>query len=313
MPDRASAQRVERIARTWVCGFTALAAAWAGCAGLTATPRAHNIDRVSRSSEAFFAFLQSPGKTIDEIRELLPSATIDSVYLIDENVTNEELGEYIQSEASDYAFEIFLRVTVSTADQHVYRYIVKGDWRSVKMGYGSLQHLELYDAIYLHTHPRGKRIIPNSLPDYVHAETFKTVSTLLVGNGTSIEFESIERIDGGVDQFEVDGRRFLLKRPEKQRFRSKEQRRRNRRNADDAVRELDRIFRKYVETGHERIALQNSEGMLVTYERNRALGRRLDEVYRNAGLVLPAGGDDPASPSDITRTTPPEKPCPLDF
>jgi hypothetical protein len=42
-----------------------------------------------------------------------------------------------------------------------------------------------------------------------------------------------------------------------------------------------------VENGHERIVLQNSEGILVTYERNRALGRRLDEVYRNAGL-LPA-------------------------
>jgi len=116
-------------------------------------------------------------------------ASIGSVFLIDENVTNEELGEYIQSEASDYPFEIFLRVTVSTADQRVYRYIVKGDWRSVKMGYGSLQHPELYDAIYLHTHPRGKRLIPNSIPDYIHAGTFRFVSTLLVGNGISIEFE----------------------------------------------------------------------------------------------------------------------------
>jgi hypothetical protein len=105
----------------------------------------------------------------------------------------------------------------------------------------------------------------------------------------------------------------LLKRPEKQRFRSKEQRRRSRRNADDAVRELDRIFRENVETGHERVALQNSEGMLVTYERNRALGRRLDEVYRNAGLRLPMGGDNFASPSDITPTIQPETARPLGF
>ncbi len=61
------------------------------------------------------------------------------------------------------------------------------------MGYESLQHPELYDAIYLHTHPRGKRIIPNSIPNYIHAETFRVVSTLLVGDGIPIEFESIER------------------------------------------------------------------------------------------------------------------------
>jgi hypothetical protein len=206
-----------------------------------------------------------------------------------------------------------LRVTVSAANQRVYRYIVKGDWRSVKMGYGSLQHPELYDAIYLHTHPRGKRIIPDSIPDYVHAETFKIVSTLLVGNGVPIEFESIERSGSGVDQFEVDGRRFSLKRPEKRRLRSKEQRRRGRRNADDAVRELDRIFRENVETSFERVALQNSEGMLVTYERNRVLDRRLDEVYRNAGLLLPTGGDNLASPSDITPTLHPQTARPLDF
>jgi hypothetical protein len=257
--------------------------------------------------------LQSPGKTIDEIRELMPDARIDSVHLIDENVTNKELGEYIRFEASGYPFEIFLRVTVSTANQLVYRYIVKGDWRSVKMGYGLLQHPELYDAIYLHTHPRGKRIIPDSVPDYVHAETFKIVSTLLIGNGISIEFESVEKSGNGVDQFEIDGRRFSLKRPETQRFRSKEQRRRSRRNADDAVRELDRIFRENVESGHERVALQNSEGMLVTYERNRALERRLDEVYRNADLLLPMGNHDLASRSDITRTIYPETAHPLGF
>jgi hypothetical protein len=92
------------------------------------------------------------------------------------------------------------------------------DWRSVKMGYGSLQHPELYDAIYLHTHPRGKRIIPDSVPDYVHAETFKIVSTLLIGNGISIEFESVEKSGNGVDQFEIDGRRFSLKRPRRSVF-----------------------------------------------------------------------------------------------
>jgi hypothetical protein len=284
-----------------------------GCAELTATPRAHDIDRVSRSSEAFLAFLQSPGRTIDEIREFIPNARIDSVYLIDENVTNKELGEYIQSEASNYPFEIFLRVTVSTANRHVYRYIVKGDWRSVKMGYGSFQHAELYDAIYLHTHPRGKRIIPDSIPDYVHAETFKIVSTLLVGDGIPIEFESIERNGSGVDQFEVDGRRFSLKRPEKRHLRSKEQRRRGRRNVDDAVQELDRIFRENVETSYERVALKNSEGMLITYERNRALDRRLDEVYRNAGLLLPMADDNLASQSDITHTTHPETTYPFGF
>jgi hypothetical protein len=296
MPDRASAQRAERIARTWACAVAALAIAWAGCAGLAAARLTQHIDRVSRSREAFFAFLQSPGKTIDEIRKLMPDAGIDSVYLIDENVTNEELGEYIQSEASDYAFEIFLRVTVSTANQHVYRYIVKGDWRSVKMGYRLLQHPDLYDAIYLHTHPRSKRIIPNSIPDYIHAESFRIVSTLLVGGGIPIEFESIEGSRSSVDQFEVDGRRFSLKRPEKQRLRSYERLRRSQHNADDAARELDRIFRENVELGHERVVLQNSEGMLITYERNRTLGRRLDEVYRDAGLLLPMGSDNPASP-----------------
>ena len=127
------------------------------------------------------------------------------------------------------------------------------------------------------------------------------------------KFESIERSGNGVDQFEVDGRRFSLKRPEKRRLRSKEQRRRGRRNADDAVRELDRIFRENVETGHERVALQNSDGMLVTYERNRALGRRLDEVYRNAGLLLPMGGDNLASSSGITPTMHPETTRPLGF
>ncbi len=313
MPDQARAQQAARIARSWVCGIAALAVAWAGCAGLRGAQPAHNIDRVSRSGEAFFAFLQSPGRTIDEIRELMPDASTDSVYLIDENVTNEELGEYIQSESSCYRFEIFLRVTVSTANQHVYRYIVKGDWRSVKMGYKSLQHPELYDAIYLHTHPRDKRIIPNSIPDYIHAETFGVASTLLVGDGIQIEFERIERSGSGVDHFEVDGQQFSLKRPERKRLRSKKRLRRSQHDTYDAVQELDRIFRENVTAGHERVTLRNSEGMLVTYERNRALDRRLNEVYRNAGLLVPMGGGNPASRSDITRTTPSDTPHPLGF
>jgi hypothetical protein len=313
MPDQARAQQAARIARTWVCGIAALAAAWAGCAGLGGAEPVHNIDRVSRSGEAFFAFLQSPGRTIDEIRELMPGASTDSVYLIDENVTNEELGEYIQSVASGYPFEIFLRVTVSTANRHVYRYIVKGDWRSVKMGYHSLQHPEVYDVIYLHTHPRDKRIIPNSIQDYIHAETFRVVSTLLVGDGIPIEFESIERNGNGVDRFEVDGQQFSLKRPGRERLRSKKRLRRSQRDIDDAVRKLDRIFREKVKAGHERVALLNSEGMLVTYERNRALDQRLNEVYRNAGLLLPMAGGNRASQSDLTRTTPSDTAHPLGF
>jgi hypothetical protein len=78
------------------------------------------------------------------------------------------------------------------------------------MGYGSLQHSDLYDAIYLHTHPRDKRVIPNSISDYIHAETFRIVSTLLVGNGTLIEFESIGQNKSGVDRFEVDGAGLVL-------------------------------------------------------------------------------------------------------
>ena len=243
----------------------------------------------------------------------MPGASIDSVYLIDENVTNEELGEYIQGEASGYPFEIFLRVMVSATNQHVYRYIVRGDWRSVKMGYGSLQNPELYDAIYLHTHPRGKRVIPNSISDYIHAETFRIVSTLLVGDGIPIEFESIGRSGNGVDQFEIDGKQFSLQRPGRQRLRSKEQLRRRQRDADDDVRKLDRIFREKVNAGHERVALRNSEGMLVTYERNRTMDRRLDKVYRRADLLLPRGGDNPSSPGDITQLTPSDTLQPLGF
>ncbi len=60
------------------------------------------------------------------------------------------------------------------------------------MGYRSLQLPELYDAIYLHTHPRDKRVLPNSISDYIHADTFRFVSTLVVGNGIPIEFESTD-------------------------------------------------------------------------------------------------------------------------
>ena len=219
-----------------------LAAAWAGCAGLT-------------DSEDDGVFLQS-GKTIDRS---LPSARTRCT--------------------SSRSASLIGRITVTRS--------LRENGIRIATAPGT------NDAIYLHTHPRGKRIIHGHRLRSV--KTF-IVSTLLVGNGTSIEFESIERSDSGVDQFEVDGRRFLLKRPEKQRFRSKEQRRRSRRNADDAVRELDRIFRENVETGHERVALQNSEGMLVTYERNRALepatGRSLSERRPSPA---PMGGDNLAS------------------
>ncbi len=313
MQDQASAQEATRTARAAVCAIAALAAASAGCAGLMDAQRAQRIDQISRSSESFTAFLQSPGKTIDEIQELMPRTRADSVYLIDEGVTNEELGEYIQREASGYPFEIFLRVTVSTANQRVYRYIVKGDWRSVKMGYRSLQLPELYDAIYLHTHPRGKRVLPNSISDYIHADTFRFVSTLVVGNGIPIEFESIGKSNNGVDQFEVDGQEFSLERPERERIRSKEQLRRNRSNADDAAHALNRIFVENVKNGHERVALRISDGMLITYERNRPLNQRLNEVYRDASLHLPTGGGGFESSSDISHKSPSYTPRPLGY
>jgi hypothetical protein len=52
---------------------------------------------------------------------------------------------------------------------------------------------------------------------------------------------------------------------------------------------------------------------LVTYERSRALDRRLDEVYQNADLPLPTGSDNLTSSSDITRTPAPKTPPPLGF
>jgi len=313
MPDQTNAREAARNARASAYGVAALAAALAGCAGLLDAERTPSIDQISRSGESFTAFLQSPGKTIDEIQELMPGTRADSVYIIGENVTNEELGTYIQHEACSYPFEIFLRVTVSTANQRVYRTLVKGDWRSVKMGYGSLQHPELYDAIYLHTHPQGKRVIPNSISDYIHAEIFKIVSTLLVGNGIAIEFESIEQSEDRVDRFAVDGRNFSLKRPERERVRTKERLRRRQRDANDSVRELNRVFTENVESGHERVALRNSEGMLVTYERNRDLKQRLSEVYREAGLVLPMGSDGTASSIGLSHTSPADTSRPLGY
>jgi hypothetical protein len=299
--------------RIWACGVAALAISWVGCAGWPQPNLTPNIDHVSRSGEAFVAFLNSQGKSIDEIREVMPSARADSVYLIDENVTNAELGNYIQRDASAYPFEIFLRVTVSLENRHVYRYIVKGDWRSVKMGYGALQHPELYDAIYLHTHPHNKRVIPNSLSDYIHAEAFKIPSTLLVGKGIPIEFESIGRNKDRIDHFEVDGREFSMTRPVRERLRNREQKRRKRGDADDTVRELDRIFTEQVRDGHEHVALRNSEGMLVTYDRSREVSHRLDEVYADASLLVPNGGDDFAPPTGIAQTTPSKIPRPLGF
>jgi len=310
MTDRANAPGLAGI---WLGATAALAALLVlGCAGLSG-PSTPKVDQVSRSGEAFFHFLQSPGKSIAEIRELVPGAKTDSVYLIDENVTNEELGEYIQREASEYPFEIFLRVTVSKIDQHVYRYIVKGDWRSVKMGYGSLAQPELYDAIYLHTHPRDKRVIPNSIPDYIHAETFRNVSTLLVGSGIPIEFESIPRREDKVDTFDIDGREFSRTRVEPERPRTREQARRSHGDADDDARELDRIFTENVEAGHDRVVLQNSEGMRIIYERSRPVDQRLNEVYRSAGLDLPSRADGAASRGEITQAPPSESSRPLGF
>jgi len=313
MSDQASTRQPARFARAWACGFAGFSAALAGCAGLTDPQRVPNIDRISRSGESFAAFLQSPGRTIDEIQELMPEARTDSVYLIDEGVTNEELGDYIQHRASDYPFEVFLRVTVSTANQRVYRYLVKGDWRSVKMGYGALQHPELYDAIYLHTQPRDKRVIPNSIADYIHADTFRNVSTLLVGNGIPIEFESIGKGEDGADHFDVDGQEFSQERPESEPIRSKEQLRRHQRDAIDPVLELDRIFTENVKRGHERVALRNSDGMLVTYERDRDLNQRLNEVYRDAGLLPPMEREGLASSDGISDATPSNTPRQLGY
>ncbi len=293
--------------------LAALAAACAACAGMSDTRSAHKIDRVSRSGEAFFAFLQSPGKTLAEIREAMPRAAADSVYLVAADASNDELADYIQIDASDYPFEIFMRVAVSKDNQRVYRYIVKGDWRSVKMGYGSLRHPDFYDAIYLHTHPRNQRLLPNSISDYIHAESFRDVSTLLVADGIPIEFKRIARNADGVDFFEVDGREFSLERPAYPRVRTKEQMRREQRDADDAIRELDRIFKQNVKSGHERIALRNSEGMRVVYERDRTLAGRLNEVYLAVELPLPAGSDDAAANSEITHTPASDAPVPLGF
>jgi hypothetical protein len=53
--------------------------------------------------------------------------------------------------------------------------------------------------------------------------------------------------------------------------------------------------------------------MLVTYERNRGLGQRLDEVYREAGLLSPTGGVNLAAPSDIPGKIPQEPSHPLGF
>jgi len=302
-----------KVASRSLCGIAAITTVWIGCAVLTPEPRSLKIDNVSRSSEAFFAFLESRGKLIAEIREAIPSAKMDSVFLIDEMVTNEELGDYVQIEASAYPFEIFLRITVSTTNQRVYRYIVKGDWRNVKMGYGSLEHPELYDAIYLHTHPRERRIVPNSISDYMHAASFRNVTTLIVGDGIPIEFESIDSSKDGVDRFNVDGREFSYERPAQVSVRSPQQRRHGVRDADADVLELDRIFRENVEAGHERVTLRNSDGMLVTYDRDQTVRSRLNQVYRDAGLPLPTGVDDITAPGDISQTPPAGAPQPVGF
>jgi len=53
--------------------------------------------------------------------------------------------------------------------------------------------------------------------------------------------------------------------------------------------------------------------MLITYERNRTLSQRLNEAYRNAGIVLPMGGESFASQSDVTEAPPSHESHPLGF
>ncbi len=53
--------------------------------------------------------------------------------------------------------------------------------------------------------------------------------------------------------------------------------------------------------------------MLVTYERKRGLKQRLNEVYREAGLVLPMGSDGIASSIGISHPLPADTPRPLGY
>ncbi|MFP8882047.1 MAG: hypothetical protein VCE43_22510, partial [Myxococcota bacterium] len=274
---------------------------WLGCAG--PSPPGANVDRISRSGLEFFTFLQSHGSSIAEIRSSLPGARVDTVFLVDPNATNEELADFVRVDASDYRFEVFVRVIVSRVNHLVYRYIVRGDWRGVKMGYRALAHDDLYDAIYLHTHPDEKRILPVSLNDFIHAGAFPDVMTLVVGGGIALEFEIVDPRPNGI-AIEADGSVLELKRPGRKTTRTKDQAMRQRPDAEGAIFELDRIFREKVRSGHQRVTLHDPEGMLVTFDRDMTLARRLDEVYRKAGIPLPGVG------SELTRAGDRDLPSP---
>ena len=69
-----------------------LAGGWLGCAG---PPMGTDVDRISRTGLEFFTFLQSRGSSIAEIRSSLPDARVDSVFLIDPGVSNEELADFV--------------------------------------------------------------------------------------------------------------------------------------------------------------------------------------------------------------------------
>lgn len=263
-----------------------MAVLWLGCVG---PPLRTNVDRVSRTGIEFFTFLQSRGSSIADIRSSLPDAKVDTVFLVDPNVSNGELADFVRVDASGYSFEIFLRVIVSRVNHQVYRYIVRGDWRGVKMGYRELSHDDLYDAIYLHTHPDEKRILPVSLNDFIHASVFPNVMTLVVGAGIALEFETAESSQSET-VLDADGSLTALKRPRREPLRNKHQMMGKRRDTEGPTFELDRVFRDKVYSGHRRVTLQNPEGLRVTFDRDQTLTRRLDAAYLDADISLPRVG-----------------------
>jgi hypothetical protein len=260
-----------------------------GALGCVSAPAGTNVDRVSRTGIEFFTFLQSRGSSVAELRSSLPEARVDSIFLIDPNVSNAELADFVRVDASGYPFEIFLRVIVSKVNHQVYRYVVRGDWRGVKMGYRALSRSDLYDAIYLHTHPDEKRILPVSLNDFIHASVFPDVMTLVVGGGIALEFETADSTQSET-VLDVDGSSTALKRPVRVQIRNKHQATNRRRDAEGVTFKLDRLFRQKVHSGHRRVTLQNPEGMLVTFDRDQTLTQRLDAVYLEADIALPALG-----------------------
>ena len=90
------------------------------------------------------------------------------------------------------------------------------------MGYRALSHDDLYDAIYLHTHPDEKRILPVSLNDFIHAGAFPGVMTLVVGDEIALEFETGDSRRSET-VLEADGSILELKRPGREAIRNKHQ------------------------------------------------------------------------------------------